>query len=171
MKKKLKSLLCIAIAFVVMSSLSMATFAAEKADSTVSISVQQSKPTDGTFGVNLKLPENTVVPYTTWSGNAGFSRLDYMETARYFTWSIDVTPVSVLPLVFAGQVDIYTLSGTYKGTVYFSGEGAGKASGTDPCISLTKGTTYTAKFSGEAVNTDGQVFNVVPNAALNFYYR
>lgn len=162
---KRKNLLCLVFALVMMFSLSTTLFADKK---------QPGLGTSGVFDVKIQPAENQIAPASTWIGNAGVSRLDYMGFARAFSWSIDVTQTSVLPLVFTGTVDIYTAStGSYRGTVYLSGSGFGSASGVTYIpsgISLRSGTNYIARFSGTATNTAGQIFTVVPNASINFLY-
>lgn len=116
-----------------------------------------------------------IAPDATWIGNGGFSTLDYMSSAQAFAWSIDITEVSSLPLTFSGAIDIYTQStGVYRGTVYISGSGLGKASGVgyvSPSIALQRGVNYVAKYSGTAVNSIGLKAKVVPGASIVFNYR
>ncbi len=108
----------------------------------------------------------------TWYGEGGFSTLDYMPSARAFAWSIDITEVSSLPLVFNGEIEIYSQgSGIYQTTVYVSGYGNGKASGVDYLnVGLENG-TYIAYYSGIATNSMGLRAAVVPGASFVFLYR
>lgn len=166
--KKFMSLICAAIMVV---SLNVTTFAAEPvSDTQATVSTAEPEGT-GVFDV---LTKDNELSRSAWIGNAGSSTLDYMSSARAFAWTINVTPTSSLPLTFAGQIDIYTTStNAYKGTLYISGAGLGKASGVvyiGSNISLRSGTHYTAKYSGTATNTAGQVFSVVSGASIGFTY-
>jgi hypothetical protein len=95
-----------------------------------------------------------------------------MPSARAFAWSIDITEVSSLTLVFNGEIEIYSQgSGIYQTTVYVSGYGNGKASGVDYLnVGLENG-TYIAYYSGIATNSMGLRAAVVPGASFVFLYR
>ena len=120
-----------------------------------------------------EVPFNTfaITPASTWYGSSGYSKLDYVKSARSFRWEINVSRISIAPLTFLGEINIYTQSkGVYKGCIPVSGMGTGKASGmsTIPKGLLRSGTNYTAKFSGIATNTMNQQFRVVETASMNF---
>lgn len=169
--KKWRKLLSLMFVAVMVLSINVTAFAAEpavKAHQAETL-IQEVESTN-VFDV---LTKDNELSRATWIGNAGSSTLDYMSSARAFAWTINVTPTSVLPLTFAGQIDVYTTStGAYKGSLYISGAGAGKASGVVyvDSLSLRSGTNYTAKYSGTATNTAGQVFKVVEGASISFTY-
>lgn len=118
----MKKFLSLACAAVMALSMNAKAFAAETTpDVQQPITLKQDAESANVFDV---LTKNNELSRSTWIGNAGSSTFSYMESARAFAWSINVTPTSILPLTFAGQMDVYTTStGAYKGTLYISGAG------------------------------------------------
>ena len=131
----------------------------------------------GRFEMLYTNPEKNnsgITTYSTFYGNGGYAELTYGSSARQFHWKSDVSKSTILPYTFSGEITIKTQStGKYRGTLYVSGAGLGKASGTKSLkgISLTKGVNYVAYFTGAGFDTLGKKFTVVPNAKIVFKYN
>ncbi|KOY80845.1 hypothetical protein I6G82_10630 [Lysinibacillus macroides] len=116
---------------------------------------------DNTFEMyelkNTEEDNNIITPFATFWGNSGTAEINYMPTARAFAWSLNIPGTSGKFLSFTCRADIYTQStGAFKGSMYFSGGGTGfSISGLADIngVSLTKGVSYLARFTGEAVES------------------
>lgn len=165
-RKFLAGFMCAAILF----SSSLNVFAQNIASSNEAIG------SSGKFEMLYENPDKDfldIIPYSTFMGNGGYAELTYGSSGRQFHWKSDVTKSTILPYTFSGEITITTQStGKYRGTLYVSGAGLGKASGVKALsgISLTKNVNYVATFTGTGFDTLGKTFMVVPNAKIVFRY-
>lgn len=118
------------------------------------------------------IDNNIITPYSTWYGNLGSSRLDYMNSNKSFSWGINLKKKT--PIVFAGTIKIYTQStGSHRGTIYISGGGIGSTGGVAKIpsnIKLRKGVAYRAEYSGKATGS-GVVLAWIPKkSSISFVY-
>lgn len=124
------------------------------------------------FDMVIERDYNMISPFATWTGTAGTARLDWMPSYSGFSWGIVVPSGGAM--VFTGRIDISTMSTrAFKGSIYISGSGVTRFGGIADIpgnMSLRKGVTYMAKFSGTAVSGNRQVFNVTPSANMAFTY-
>lgn len=159
--------LCVTVLAV---SINLTAFAAENNE------VSSITTTNETTKFDMFIENTNITPFSSWFGSAGSSSLDYMPGGQAFAWSIDVSKTSILPLTFAGMIDVYnTSTNKHMFTIFIDGSGFGKTSGVGYMTlmhraSLRSGTHYTAKYSGTAINIAGQIFHVVDGASIGFVY-
>ena len=124
------------------------------------------------FGMWTDSPEvgSGIMPFETFIGNGGSCTLDYMESGKHLAWS--VSPDTPSSYTFTGEVTVKTQSGSIIWSFPCEMGGIGTVSGTFYIrnIGLSNGTSYRAELSGTAIDSNGRVYNVVPDASISFVF-
>lgn len=93
-----------------------------------------------------------------------------MESGKHLAWS--VSPDTPSSYTFTGEVTVKTQSGSIIWSFPCEMGGIGTVSGTFYIrnIGLSNGTSYRAELSGTAIDSNGRVYNVVPDASISFVF-
>jgi len=115
------------------------------------------------------------VSAATWKGKGGTSTLDYMSSARAFSWS--VKPATKRKYSFSGSITIKSANKKVKyGTMYIDGSGKGRVSGVKYIPKSIKkklkaGKTYYAAYSGYCIDSANYTFYIPSGIGISFAYN
>ncbi len=140
------------------------TFASEN-----NISQENKSSAEVTFLPSTEHDSGKITPYITVSGPAGVARLDFLPSAKQFTWS--AKPNFGLAYYFSGQIIITNAkTGGLVGEYPVSGFGAvGSSVGGDIGFSPKKNVLYTATLTGHADDIDGLRYTIAPGCSVPVY--
>lgn len=112
--------------------------------------------------------ENGVKPLATCTGDGGVSRLDWMSSARQFTWSVN--PRFSTVYTFSGVITITSSNGVGIDAIPVSCSGAlGGQCGGNGAFTGSKGTAYNATLTGIAYDATGLKYTAACSTSFMYY--